>query len=683
MAQLIPEYENILRLKQKPTEGELHLLNFLSQTYDDSFEIYFQPYMNGDRPDIIIMRKHYGIMIIEVKDYELNKYIFDTETKGWKIKSDDTRIIKCPSKQVDRYKKNLYELHIEELFEKNIKDKKHFGIVSCAVYLHKATQNQIEKFFPKKYKPKRINFIGSDNVNSDFFDELFRKRYIIRDPPHKFPNLFTDDIYDKCKKFFFPPTHTKDEGKEIVYTKEQEDIVYSNTKEQKVRSFAGCGKTMVLAGRAVQTYKKTKGKILILTYNITLKNYIHDKISDVREDFPWSAFEILNYHSFISSVLNFLGENHDYANYDNIKLFEKHKNDIAYTYSYDAILIDEIQDFKREWLDIIKTYFLAENGQYILFGDIKQDIYGHCEKDNKYIVNVSGNYKQLKQPYRMAYNIEKLAMGFQKHILKTNDIDEITRQGTIEDYIHNNIIYKYFPDQNKEDVLYKLIIEYTNNKVHSNDITIISDEIEWLKYFESYYRYASKERTTTTFETQELSYKIILDNNINGIIEKNDLQDIYDMIKSTSLISKLSTIYKLYIKYPNTFKTTLDRYCHEINISLQILEPYLKRLIETFDNISSNNEKLFHDIIHDIRRNKKIHFHMNAGTIKISTIHSFKGWECEWIFLIINQPSQTEKNYDGLIYTGITRARSNLIIINFGNEDYDIKLKPIIIKLIK
>ena len=39
----------------------------------------------------------------------------------------------------------------------------------------------------------------------------------------------------------------------------------------------------------------------------------------------------------------------------------------------------------------------------------------------------------------------------------------------------------------------------------------------------------------------------------------------------------------------------------------------------------------------DIRDNKKLNFYMNTGTIKISTIHSFKGWESEVVFLLFEK----------------------------------------------
>ena len=77
MAVFIPTIEQIKQFKVKPEVGELALLSFLEKNLDDSYEVYFNPYMNGDRPDIIIMRRRYGVMIIEVKDWNLDNYYLD------------------------------------------------------------------------------------------------------------------------------------------------------------------------------------------------------------------------------------------------------------------------------------------------------------------------------------------------------------------------------------------------------------------------------------------------------------------------------------------------------------------------------------------------------------------------------------------------------------------------------
>ncbi|MBK7441030.1 MAG: hypothetical protein IPI65_05750 [Bacteroidetes bacterium] len=67
MAKLFPDVSIIKSNRVKPEPGELYILEFLEKSFDDSFEVYFQPFLNGDRPDIILMRKGYGVIVIEVK----------------------------------------------------------------------------------------------------------------------------------------------------------------------------------------------------------------------------------------------------------------------------------------------------------------------------------------------------------------------------------------------------------------------------------------------------------------------------------------------------------------------------------------------------------------------------------------------------------------------------------------
>ena len=59
------------------------LLYFLKNVLDDSFEVYFNPFLNGDRPDVLIMRKDYGVMIIEVKDWNLHNFKLDNRKNGY------------------------------------------------------------------------------------------------------------------------------------------------------------------------------------------------------------------------------------------------------------------------------------------------------------------------------------------------------------------------------------------------------------------------------------------------------------------------------------------------------------------------------------------------------------------------------------------------------------------------
>ena len=111
-----------------------------------------------------------------------------------------------------------------------------------------------------------------------------------------------------------------------------------------------------------------------LIFNITLKNFIHDKLNKVDEEFPLGNFIIINYHQFINAELNNLGVVFEVPDdlpksllnkyletnyYGNTALFEKYKASII---PYDAVLIDEIQDYHRTWMDIIKNYYRDPEG---------------------------------------------------------------------------------------------------------------------------------------------------------------------------------------------------------------------------------------------------------------------------------------------------------------------------------
>src|SRR5680860_307835 len=121
--------EEILALK--PEDGELALLTFLKEL-DNSYEIYFQPNLNMDRLDIVVVRKGYGVIVIEVKNFtSINSFVYNQDNHK-----------ESPAGQVKRYKNNLYDFHINGLAEKKVNDSRYFGIVKCSLYLHGQTKEE-------------------------------------------------------------------------------------------------------------------------------------------------------------------------------------------------------------------------------------------------------------------------------------------------------------------------------------------------------------------------------------------------------------------------------------------------------------------------------------------------------------------------------------------------------------
>jgi len=477
---------------------------------------------------------------------------------------------------------------------------------------------------PEKYK-RYLKFIsyfdlfGRDSLNESFFKNLMKKNRM------ETPSLiFDNELYKSFKRSLKPPTHVKEQGISITYSSDQKKIIdsYPNIR-QKVKGVAGSGKTMCLAKRAVNAHKRHGDNVLILTYNISLRNYIRDKINEVREDFEWKYFHIIHYHEFFKSQAN----NHNIkisglGAWDDENFFEDSKNNIL---KYKTVIIDEVQDYQKPWINLINKYFLAGDGEYVVFGDEKQNIYQRIYdvSEKKPYTKIGGAWNILKESYRISNDIARLAESFQKEFFSEKyEIDEMLVQRTL--FENSNLKYFIFENFDEEKIIstYKSIAnEY---EIHDNDICFQATNVQCLRALDFNIRKASGQKTNTMFETQEVYDKLYNDFGLNGKSENN---------LRSSLLKK--------------FKKEIDK----------------------------------------VRRNKKFNFWNNPGLLKMSTVHSFKGWEVNTLFLLIDENLSTvyEMNDKGgllkeseeltftseeLIYTGITRCRNNLIIINFSQNKF-------------
>ncbi|MCK9335332.1 MAG: NERD domain-containing protein [Candidatus Cloacimonetes bacterium] len=603
MGTVYPPLESLTGKHQPPTEGELLLLKAFQQYLPGDCEIFFQPYLNGDRPDIVILRKGYGAHIVEVKDWNLDYYNVDNQG-NWCLTKDKTRI-KSPVSQVQCYKDNFYSLHVQGLLEKEIKNKKLYGLVTCSVYFHRSSTSYVNTLL-KNNKQKLDDKRESELKHTLLFgNELLQQQQVYRfmnqSKLHSKSDFFDDELYERMRIILKPPYHYLEEGIDIKYTAKQLKLTESiaNVK-RKIKGVAGAGKSLVLAKRAVNAHIRTGDKVLILTFNITLINYIHDLINNVREGFSWSAFEIINYHEFINSATNNMSlENESEERFDDVNFF----NSVSHkTRRYKAILIDEAQDYQEPWFRIIQEHFLADDGEFVVFADEKQNIYqNQLDTDRKVKVpGIPGVWNEsMNRPFRYTGRLIAFIKAYQASAFKAKySLDEFEIPIQSEANIGESVIdYVYLDRTTTPPQIKEKIRQYLKkNMIHPSDTVILNSRIALLREIDYLIRQGN-EKTATTFETKEI----------------------------------------------------YDQYCS-----------------------NGNKESSFKAMLKTVRRNKKRHFMMKTGTMKISTIHSFKGWEIQSAIVIIEpEDCQDEFETEELIYTGLTRARVNLLIINAGNAKYD------------
>jgi hypothetical protein len=315
------------------------------------------------------------------------------------------------------------------------------------------------------------------------------------------------------------------------------------------------------------------------------------------------------------------------------------------------------------------------------------------EKDLK--TNVKGRPSELKDSFRSVKKIKDLAIKFQQQNFTTkyviDNFNELPQ--LLLDYDNPSTInYLYFENENQIEItkLYELISDYSVKlKEHPNDITVLGFRISVLREFECYYRYKSKERTNTMFETQEVWYKLFLQTfksldiikNGLSLIQSNGNDDekknkisvllaLRDLVRETndkSFEERLSYYFDKYLIPQSQFEEW-----YSSNDLADLLNTDKRHSIRKLEQIYPQYRQLTKSL-KQVRDNKKHHFWYDRGTLKLSTIHSFKGWEANTLFLILEEQfdgSDFMTSFEELIYTAITRSKTNLVVLNYGNTKH-------------
>lgn len=71
MAYMLPE-----SIPRKATAGERLLFHTFKEHLPDEYIVYYEPEINGKRPDYVIIGPDLGIVVLEVKDYTERQYAF-------------------------------------------------------------------------------------------------------------------------------------------------------------------------------------------------------------------------------------------------------------------------------------------------------------------------------------------------------------------------------------------------------------------------------------------------------------------------------------------------------------------------------------------------------------------------------------------------------------------------------
>lgn len=557
------------------TEGENYLLDmFKTSQRFEGWTVFEQPHINSMKPDFVLTHPQKGILIIEVKDWNLNSEAYN---RNGYIRGTDGNYYKSnPINQVEYYKKNI--LHYQLLSSVNLSEKfsRYFSCIETIVYFHSATKHAAMNYcnafdsHTKVWTKIDIDYIRNPENRLNHHEHTYA---LSRNYSSFSQNGLLENLVSELNIHLQHADYNYERRQPFTLTSDQKKL--ANLSPSSIRRWsgvAGSGKSIIIAEKATQAAKLDK-QVLILSFNITLRHYLRDLCSQQFGQGNYqgerkklrSHITISHFHDFLKLLLtehqlevNFDDENEN-EGYE--ILLMKTANDYFQSHAikphlkFDYILIDEGQDFKADWIRFLKNFF-TDKGELFIVYDKAQNLYGHGVwiEDSEQIKDIGfkGKPGHLKYTHRLPNKIvQKIALVRQKLQLEGEDI-LLTKQEQ-ESFFQKTFWHNYHPNT----------------------------RLEKLQQIEQHLR------------------------NLYG---SNQLEDIAILTTNENTGAEI-------VKYVNTldFKTS-----HVYDLKRQ-----------------QDSER---------RRVEKWKFQGGTGRLKVSSYHSFKGWQTPNVLLILDSPTT---NYNG------------------------------------
>ncbi|WP_037283892.1 DEAD/DEAH box helicase [Saccharibacillus sacchari] len=411
MAYMIPE---TLPRGAKVTAGERLLFGTLKEHLPDDYIVYYEPRIFGRCPDFVVIGPDLGMLVLEVKDYT-ESTLYELFPEEWRIynKQGEVSTVINPLHQARNYafriasklKKDKSLVQLEGVYRGNLKFRFGFGVVFTQMRETHIVKHQLHRVIEPQFMLTR--------------DDIKAIRY------HLFPEVRISAEYK-------PPVHHDDQLLLSLHNLRAMDLHQEalarqlGDKNRLIRGVAGSGKTLILSARARLLSKEHPDwKILVLCYGIplsrVLKSMIHNMTEEPEDLFDFAAMsaeesgnpaakkhniETATFHEWLKNTLRIPDAGIE-------PLLEKVKLGEAILPTYDAILIDEGQDFEPSWLELLSKVLNPETQSLLLVEDKAQNIFRRKSSlSSSTGLDFRGRSKILSINYRNTAQIVNFAWDF-------------------------------------------------------------------------------------------------------------------------------------------------------------------------------------------------------------------------------------------------------------------------------
>ena len=447
-----PPLTDLVHRNRCMNSSETQVFNFLNTRLPAGWEIYIQPRINDRRPDFVLLHPDVGIGIVEVKAWNLARFEHVPDQNGnfrllyrKSVQRDFSN--SNPVQQIERYRDEILDLYCPRLGTQGVK------VVFGAVIFTSGIKSEAERLLQpwlRSFKADRY----PENCTISGIEDLISGNILRVFPAAGYTSRreFNPSLAADLRLWLGESSYVADLHKPLVFTKSQLEVIDTRTESgyRRVMGPAGSGKSLVLVARAARLAVANK-RVLVLTFNLTLVHYLRDLVDRVpgipkgmRQHMVW-----FNFHAWLRRVCVEAGELKQYQRIwadhfgehtGNTKEGDEVEEPLkvvatlvkrilagprARKLHYDAIFIDEGQDYRPEWVECINKALRA-GGELTLVRDATQDIYAqsiHQTEESWNNCGFRGPWKRLDICYRIPAELQALLDTFSAEWIHDKDAD--------------------------------------------------------------------------------------------------------------------------------------------------------------------------------------------------------------------------------------------------------------------
>lgn len=407
------------------TEGEKRVLNRIkrmNEGIDRDCYLYVQPRLRQLMPDFILIDQLKGLCVIEVKDWSLN---YLNNAGKLEFTMTDGRKDENPVRKSNKYYNLLRSVLESEDSLINEDGDEIFKIYGRVIFTNMSRLDITSGGLEKVLNQPPSSYITSDNISYLRIDDLFSS----------YSYCTTLDHIRSIRASLFPEIKIAEIetsiGKKVIKALDVEQEKFAKRipyGHYMVTGIPGSGKTVILLTRALHLAAMNPDwKIAVVTYNRSLTKKLNDRISKFENELK---FENVNLENISISTFHKLALDVSVLSVPQIppndwwrEILPQAALDRAKP-TYDAILIDEYQDFYDSWIKLCiklcKIYKYnntkgeeVEGINLFMAGDRLQSIYNPMDVSWKSIgIDMRGRSALLKRSYRTGGKHINLALDF-------------------------------------------------------------------------------------------------------------------------------------------------------------------------------------------------------------------------------------------------------------------------------